>query len=123
MFNDFMIDTAMGDYIRTASGDIAASVYMMNNIYLSLKVRKGSDIDDPEFGMEDIPRKAVPSLPVIATEKAQAALQWLIDSGRADRIDVETEMDDSPLTPRLIIHVTVWQGGQPEGYTVFKEVA
>lgn len=123
MFNDFRIDPATGDYIKTASGDIAASGDMMNNVYLSLKVKKGSDIDNPNFGMEGIPRKAVSSLPVVAREKAQAALQWLLDTGRAERIDVEAELDDSTLTPRLLLHVTAWQGGQPEGYTIYKEVA
>ncbi len=123
MHNDFRIDTSDGDYVRTATGDIASADDMMNNVYLSLMIKKGSDIDDPTFGMEDIPRKAVASLPVIAKEKAQTALQWLIDTGRADSIDVEAALDDSTETPRLIIQVTAWQGGQTQGYTLFKEVA
>jgi phage gp46-like protein len=123
MFSDYKIDPTTGDYV-IVKGDLSLSNDMMNNLYFSISIRKGSWFYDPSFGsnLHLLKPKAVADLPVRAKEYCEEALQWLIDSGRADKIDVQTEVDQSYETPRLIFNITAWQHGKPQTYTIFKEV-
>jgi phage gp46-like protein len=122
MPTDFKLDPALGDYIF--DGDLAVGQDIANNIYLSLMTEKGSHAFNPSFGSRLhllVREKALDSLPVRAREYCDEALAWIVKEGRADRIEVETDIETG-ITSRLKIQVTAWQSGQPQPYEYFVEV-
>jgi len=88
---------------------------MINNIYLSLMVKKGSFFYDPTFGsrLHELQReKNTPSTARKAEDYCREALQWLLDAGKATRIDIYTERDPAqdPHRLKLLVEATPANG-------------
>ncbi|MBP7529229.1 MAG: phage GP46 family protein [Syntrophorhabdaceae bacterium] len=111
---DFKILTdedAMGQMTFDPAEDI------MNNVFLSLMVKRGSWFQNPEFGsrLHLLQRaKNTEKTAALAEEYCKEALRWLIDTGRATRIDVHTQRDRTHDLHRLkfIVEVTEANGRQ-----------
>lgn len=118
---DFQLlyDNQTGGIAQTfdQSGDI------LNNIIISLSIKKGDWWHDPAFGLVDRPRmKNTPTTARLLKQDIEQALQWLIDAGRATAIAVATARDDNN-RHRLNIRITATQAdGRVITYTTFKEV-
>ena len=84
-----------------------------NNIYLSLKIKKGSFFQNPTFGsrLYELDRaKNTAGTAALAEEYAKESLQWLIDTGRALSVAVTTEREQYRL--KLLVEVTQTDGRQ-----------
>ena len=100
---------------------------IMNNIYLSLMLRRGSYFADPAFGSrlhllkraKDTARTAR-----LAMDYCKEALQWMLDTGRAASVQVYAKRDLSEHTRRLMLLVEGIppQGGNAVTFTTFIEV-
>jgi phage gp46-like protein len=101
--------------------DKAGSV--LNNIIITLAIKKGSWWHDPSFGLIDRPRlKNTPTSGRLIRQDIEQALQWIIDAVRATSISVATWRDDNDRY-RLNILITATQAdGQVVTYSTFKEV-
>ena len=100
---DFKIETESG--VPQMTFEKADNI--MNNIYFSLAIAKGSFFMDPDFGHRfNEVRKNTPGAPAQVRDYAKEALQWLIKTGRAKKIDVLTERDG---WERILIKVEVTQ--------------
>lgn len=99
----------------TASGEMtfdeAIDGNLMNNIYCSLMIRRGSWFVNPAFGsrLYLLQRaKNTERTAALAAEYCKEALRWLIDCGRATTVTVTTERDRTQDTGRLkaVVEVT-----------------
>ncbi len=98
---------------------------LMNNVYLSIMTERGSFFQDRDFGMRRLVRaKNTERNALLAQSYAEDALAWIIDSGRASKIDVATEINKSESLYRckLLVEVTD-PGGNTVTFELFKEVA
>jgi len=113
-------DATVGRMTFGPAGDI------MNNVYLSLVVKRGSWFQNPDFGsrLHLLQRaKNTEKTAALAEEYGQEALQWLIDTARATKIDVHTERDRSQDLHRLKLLVEVTQAdGRTVTFDRFVEV-
>jgi phage gp46-like protein len=113
-------DATVGRMTFDPAGDI------MNNVYLSLVVKRGSWFQNPEFGsrLHLLQRaKNTEKTAALAEEYCREALQWLIDTGRATKVDVHTERDRSQDLHRLKLLVEVTQAdGRTVSFDRFVEV-
>jgi len=113
-------DATVGRMTFDPAGDI------MNNVYLSLVVKRGSWFQNPDFGsrLHLLQRaKNTEKTAALAEEYCREALQWLIDTGRATKIDVHTERDRSEDLHRLKLLVEVTQAdGRTVSFDRFVEV-
>lgn len=83
---------------------------IFNNVYLSLTVQRGSWFQNPQFGSRlHLLKKNLPRAAALAEEYAREALQWLLDTGRATRIDIYAERDRRQDLNRLKLLVEVTQ--------------
>lgn len=123
---DFAIKTATDG---SAKGEMTfdKAENIMNNIYLSLMVRRGSWFQNPDFGsrlhlitrMKNTARTAA-----LAEEYCREALEWLIEIGRATKIEVYTERNPDENRYRLKVRVIVTQSdGKEVTFETFEEVA
>ncbi len=100
---------------------------LMNNIYLSLKVKKGSFFADTSFGsrLYLLERsKNTDRTMRLAIDYCKEALQWLIDTGKASAVQVYAERDRTQDLHRLklLIEVTPVSGADPVAFSTFIEV-
>lgn len=97
---------------------------IINNIYLSLTVIKGTWFHRPGFGVARRERmKNTLQTARLIQQDCQEALQWLIDTGRATTVDVAAERDRTQNLNRLKIAVQVQQAdGNIVTFTTFREV-
>jgi len=113
-------DATVGRMTFDPAGDI------MNNVYLSLVVKRGSWFQNPEFGsrLHLLHRaKNTEKTAALAEEYCREALQWLLDVGRATKVDVHTERDRSQDLHRLKLLVEVTQAdGRQVSFGTFVEV-
>lgn len=116
------------DYLLIAKqgeADLVLEKYegLLNNIYLSLAIKKGSWWADPEFGLRDRGRmKLTEQTERLVRDDCLEALQWLIDVGRARTIEVMTEREAGH-TGRLKVLVRALKAdGQFEDFQTFIEV-
>jgi phage gp46-like protein len=113
-------DATVGRMTFDPAGDI------MNNVYLSLVVKRGSWFQNPDFGsrLHLLQRaKNTEKTAALAEEYCREALQWLIDTGRATKVDVHTERDRSQDLHRLKLLVEVTQAdGRTVSFDRFVEV-
>ncbi|MDH3975621.1 MAG: phage GP46 family protein [Deltaproteobacteria bacterium] len=114
---DFKIKTASGRPQMT----FEKADNIMNNIYLSLAIAKGSFFMDPQFGHRfNEVRKNTAGAPGQVKEYAKEALQWLIKTGRAKKIEIVTERDGRE---RIKIRVEATQAdGREVTFDTFYEV-
>jgi phage gp46-like protein len=113
-------DATVGRMTFDPAGDI------MNNVYLSLVVKRGSWFQNPDFGsrLHLLQRaKNTEKTAALAEEYCREALQWLLDVGRATKVDVRTERDRSQDLHRLKLLVEVTQvDGRQVSFERFVEV-
>ncbi len=119
---DFKILTEDG--IGQMTFDPAGNI--MNNIFLSLMVQKGSFFQNPDFGsrLHLLKReKNTERTAALAEEYCKEALQWLLDTGRATKIEVFSQRDTTQDLHRLKLLVEVTQGdGRVVPFNTFVEV-
>jgi len=99
---------------------------IMNNIYLSLMIDKGSFFQDQDFGsrLYLLKRsKNVAETARLARDYCHEALQWMIETGKAIKFEINTELEKLTGTDRLKIHIiaTESNGNQVE-FSTFKEI-
>lgn len=102
---DSRLDPATGDYDRTRIADLS------NAAYLRLTVPLGSYWADPELGsklhllrrLKDVERNRM-----LAIQYTREALQPLIDTKRADQVDVDAVWNHDG---RLELAGTIYQAG------------
>jgi phage gp46-like protein len=103
-----------------------AATTIMNNIYLSLMVKRGSFFADPSFGsrLHLLQRaKNTDTTMRLAIDYCKEALQWMIDTGKATAVDVYAQRDRQEYNRlKLLIEVTPYSGAQPVSFTTFIEV-
>ena len=100
---------------------------IMNNIYLSLKVKRGSFFYDPTFGSRLYlldREKNTEIKKQLAIDYAREALQWLIASGKAQTVHVYAERDRQRNLDRmkLLVEVTPVNADQPVAFALFVDV-
>lgn len=110
------------DYKIEISGTTADMTFekaetIMNNVYLSLMIQRGSFFQNPDFGsrLHLLQRgKNTANTELLAKEYCKEALQWLIEAGKADKIEVFTERDvnQDPYRLKLLVSVTQADGRQ-----------
>lgn len=117
---DFRIDTTAGQGEMTF--DPVTDI--RNNIFLSIKVRRGSFFANPSFGLRAIrPAKNTIQTAGLLREYCREALQWLIDTGKAVSVDVQVERDPAAWPGRMKILVTAVQADlKPVTFETFQEV-
>jgi phage gp46-like protein len=104
---DSRIDPTTGDYDRTSIADLG------NAAYFRLTIPLGSYWADPTLGsklhllrrMKDVERNKI-----LAIQYTREALQPLIDSKRADRVDVDASWNHDG---RLELHGVIHHAGIP----------
>ncbi|KAF0145126.1 MAG: phage protein gp46 [Nitrospirae bacterium] len=119
---DFKIDIEQGTGMGAMTFNKADNI--MNNIFLSLSVKKGSFFQNPDFGL-DLPSRAKNTAQTAALieERFRQALRWLLDTGRATKIDVYSERDRLQDLNRLKVLVEATQAdGRKVSFETFAEV-
>ncbi len=89
---------------------------IMNNIWLSLMVKRGSFFANTEFGsrLHLLQRyKNTDATARLAIDYCKEALQWMLDSGKARKIEVFSERDRSQNLNRLKLLVKVTPANGP----------
>lgn len=99
---------------------------IFNNVFLSLMIEKGSFFQNPEVGsrLHLLKRaKNTEKNAALAEEYSKEALQWLIDTGRARKINIYTQRDRIQDLNRLKLLVEVTQSdGRQVSFETFVEV-
>jgi phage gp46-like protein len=99
---------------------------ILNNIWLSLMVPRGSFFQDKDFGsrLHLLKRaKNTENTATLAREYALEATQWIKDAGRVDNIDAYTQIDKSQDINRLKLLVEAVQtDGRKVTFETFLEV-
>ena len=119
---DFLVETVdgLGEMTFTKAEDIR------NNVFLSLVVRRGSFFQNPGFGSRlHLLKRAKNTVKTaqLAVEYAKEALQWLLDTGRAKKIEVTAERDVTQDLHRLKLLVEATQGNERKvTFSTFVEV-
>lgn len=101
-----LTDSEVGTMTFDKAGDV------MNNVFLSLMVPRGTWFQNPEFGSRlHLLRRAknTAQTAALAEEYCREALQWLLDTGRATAIVVYSERDMTQDLHRLKLLVEVTQ--------------
>lgn len=99
---------------------------IMNNVFLSLMIRKGSFFQNPDFGsrLHLLKRaKNTDKTAALAEQYCKEALQWLLDTERAKKIEIFTERDRQQDINRLKLLVEVTQMDEKKvSFDTFVEV-
>lgn len=99
---------------------------IMNNVFLSLMIRKGSFFQNPDFGsrLHLLKRaKNTAKTAALAEQYCKEALQWLIDNEKAKSIEVFSGRDMQQDLHRLKLLVEVTQmDGRQVSFDTFVEV-
>ncbi|MCX5785660.1 MAG: phage GP46 family protein [Elusimicrobia bacterium] len=92
---------------------------LLNNIFMSLSIPRGSWWFNPEFGsrLHELNReKDVARVAMLAVTYAKEALQWLVDANKASAVDAAT----SHVKGGLVLTVTVTTAaGEPVTFEKF----
>lgn len=119
---DYKVNPYTRDY-EIYVGQFSLTDNIMNNIYFSLVIRKGSWPFAPKFGsrLHLLAReKALARVEKLAKQYCDEALKWLIDAGRADAIEAAAELDKENTRLKCLIEAV--QNGQKITYEHFVEV-
>ncbi len=108
-------------------GTFEKATTVMNNIYLSLMIRRGAFFADPEFGSRlHLLERAKDTAQTMqrAIGYAKEALQWMIDTGKATRVNVYAAREKNLNANRLalLVEVTPANSDQPVAFSVFINV-
>jgi phage gp46-like protein len=98
---------------------------LVNNIFLSLAVRRGAWFHNPDFGLRRRERlKNTEQTGALIRHDYLDALQWLIDTGKAKEVRVAVQRDRAIDINRLLVAIEVVQADNRRvTFTVFQEVA
>ena len=119
---DFMIETSgiLGEMTFEPAENV------LNNIYLSLAIPRGSLFCAAAFGsrLHLLARsKNTPEAAALAKDYCLEALQWLIDCGRVVSIDIAIERNPEEDPHRLKAHIQAVQADQTVvTFDTFQEV-
>ena len=92
---------------------------LLNNILLSIHVRKGTLFSYPEFGSELHKVKRLNDINIThARSYALSALKWVVDTGRAKDIHVDVTSTKSSLA--IVVDVTKNDGEKTTYITYFR---
>lgn len=120
---DFSIDIGINGQ-GTMTFDKATTI--MNNVWLSLIIDRGSWFFNPDFGSRLYLLKRAKNTEhtaALAREYSREALQWLLDTGRATEIQVHSQRDRTRDIHRLKLLVEVTQAnGERVSFQTFVEV-
>jgi phage gp46-like protein len=114
------------DYKLNINGSIADMTWekadtILNNVYLSLMVKRGTFFQNPDFGMRSLARaKNTKNVEVLAKEYCLEALQWIKDSKKATKIDVFAQRDS--LNRMKVLIEVVQADGRQVNFETFLEV-
>ena len=121
---DFRINIEQGTGLGAMTFEKADTI--LNNIYLSLIVRKGSFFQNTDFGsrLHLLKRaKNTEKTAALAEEYCKEALQWLLNIGRATKINVYSERDRLQDLNRLKLLIEVTQSdGRQISFETFAEI-
>lgn len=118
---DYTITVEDGGVVGRMNWDESESI--LNNIYLSLKVRRGSFFHNPGFGLLNRGRlKNTEATAALVRHDHQEALQWLIDTGKARSIEVFAERDPHNLYRLKMLIEAVQADGNKVSFATFHEV-
>ena len=121
---DFKIDIEQGTGNGAMTFNKADNI--MNNVYLSLMIRRGSFFQNPDFGsrLHLLKRaKNTERTAALAEEYCKEALQWLLNIGRATKINIYSERDRLRDLNRLKLLIEVTQAdGRQISFETFAEV-
>lgn len=110
--------------IAQMSFEISGSI--MNNIYLSLMVRKESFFPNRDFGsrLHTLLRKGnTERTAATAVEYCKEALQWIIDIGRVIKFDISTQIEKLQDLHRLKLSIKAYEtNGRVVTFETFMEV-
>jgi len=106
-------------YLSMAGGDD-----LLTNVIVSVEIAQGSFFVDPSFGLKRRERlKNTDGSARLVEGDIRAALQWLIDAGRAASVEVVMEIDRQEDRNRLKARISVQdQHGRVVSYDKFVEV-
>jgi len=105
---DYIFASGESYEIRKKS-DFAKSDNILNNIFLSIIVERNSFFFNPEFGSRlHLIKKLTDQNVALAKDYLDEALQWILDTGKAKKIDTLTERDLDVMN-RLNLLVTATQ--------------
>jgi len=103
---DFAIEMTAGDPEMTWTK--AGNNNLLNNIALSLQVKRGAFFALPGFGSRlHLLKKNTPSTAALAEEYCREALAWIIAAGRAKSIGITAERDALRWPDRLLLAIEV----------------
>ncbi len=121
---DFAIVMGIDGKTGQMTFDASENGNLMNNVWLSLSVEKGSFFQNTDFGLRRRARlKNTEATAALIVEDYKSALQWLIDTGKAVAIDVTAERDKTQDIHRLKMAVEVTpEKGDKIVFTRFEEV-
>jgi len=97
---------------------------IMNNIFLSLRIKKGSFFQNKDFGSRlHTLKKNLPQVAALGEEYAREALQWILDIGRAKTIEINSERGQGANANRLklLIQATA-ADGRPLVFTFWQDL-
>jgi phage gp46-like protein len=99
------------------------STDICNNIYLSLSIERGAWFLNTDFGLRRRQRmKNTEQNAALLREDIKDALQWLLDTGKATKITVQSELDAEDIY-RLNMAIEVTQAdGRIVPFKYFTEV-
>lgn len=101
--------------------DQAADI--LNNIIITLGIKKGTWWQDTQFGVADRPRlKNTPANARLIQQDIEQALQWIIDAGRALSITVETWRAENDRHRLNVLITAIQADGRVVTFDTFKEV-
>jgi phage gp46-like protein len=104
---DYRIETRSG--MGEMTFEMSTDMNLLNNIYLSLMVTRGTFFARPGFGCRRLDRaKNIVSNADLMHDYCREALQWLIDCGRAKSFAITVERDprDDPHRLRILVVAT-----------------
>lgn len=105
---DFALEINNQNGIAAMTFDKAST--MMNNIWISLTVKRGSFFADTEFGsrLHLLQRyKNTDQTERMAVDYCKEALQWMLDSGKAKKVEAFAQRDRTQNLNRLNLLVEV----------------
>lgn len=127
---DAWLNPTTADYQPTAAGDLARDPAdgLANAVYLRLMTPLGSWWADPALGsrLHELQRaKATDGIDQRAQEYCRIALQPLLDDGRAQAIDISTQLQTAAdASKRLALLVTVTDAaGRSQPFQLHVKVA
>jgi phage gp46-like protein len=106
-----------------ASLNLSEGDERFNALYLSLAIPRGSFPFAPGFGsrIREV-KKLTEEGRLTVVSYAIAATKWLIDSGRAKVVTVESERDVSDVSRLNVVCRVIWSDNETQVYRFYHEV-